>query len=186
VSGPINTGFSPARQLCTEKMHLDWTGSCCYTYCVDGSYRALGDLYLGICRITIMMWQFNHDSTDYGLPPVICLPENGLYYPQNGHQDLARMLIMITLPITYLRHLHHLVVTSSLVPMLLLACWLGYAGILVSLLSGYIPLSIIAASIVDPDPQSTGSPALLSSVYLLSCSLNVGHLLLALLGQGVR
>jgi len=109
-------------------MHLDWTGSCCYTYCVDGSYRALGDLYLGICRITIMMWQFNHDSTDYGLPPVICLPENGLYYPQNGHQDLARMLIMITLPITYLRHLHHLVVTSSLGPMLRLACWLGYAA----------------------------------------------------------
>ena len=48
-----------------------------------------------------MMWQFDHDSTDYGVPPVICLPENGLYYPQNGHQDLARMLIMITpLPIT--------------------------------------------------------------------------------------
>ena len=128
ASEPINTGSSPARQLCTEKMHLDWTGSCCYTYCVDGSYRALGDLYLGICRITIMMWQFNHDSTDYGLPPVICLPENGLYYPQNGHQDLARMLIMITLPITYLRHLHHLVVTSSLGPMLRLACWLGYAA----------------------------------------------------------
>jgi hypothetical protein len=59
-------------------------------------------------------------------------------------------------------------------------------GILVALLSGYIPLSIIAATIVDPDPQSTGSPALLSSVHLLSCSLNVGHLLLALLGQGVR
>jgi hypothetical protein len=43
-------------------------------------------------------------------------------------------------------------------------------GYLLPLLSGYIPLSINAASIVDPDPQSTGFAASAgsSSVYVLS------------------